>query len=96
MSTAILGASGGCCRSLHTARDGTTRGQNKKKKREKKKPGSGPKDLTKESIVQISKASNNAFVSLDSFESFFSRNLFYAILSFHLAEEYVVQITPVS
>ena len=35
----------------HTARDGTTRGPPKKKK---KQPGSGPKDLTKESMVQIS------------------------------------------
>ena len=34
----------------HTARDGTTRGPQKKKKQ----PGSGPKDLTKESMVQIS------------------------------------------
>ena len=33
----------------HTARDGTTRGLKKKKQ-----PGSGPKDLTKESMVQIS------------------------------------------
>ena len=47
----------------------------KKKKEEKKQPGSGSKDLTKESIVQISKASYNAFVSLDSFESFFRGTL---------------------
>ena len=39
--------------------------------KKKQQPGSGPKDLTKENIVQISKASYNAFVSLDSFESFF-------------------------
>ena len=65
VSTAILGDSGGCQAVVVFIQPGM--GQPEKKKQ----PGSGPKDLTKENIVQISKASYNAFVSLDSFESFF-------------------------
>ena len=44
---------------------------NPKTPQKKKQPGSGSKDLTKESMVQISKTSFNVFVSLGSFESLF-------------------------
>ena len=76
MSTAILGASGGCQAVVVFIQPGMGQPEDKtppkkKERKKKKQPGSGPKDLTKESIVQISKASYNAFVSLDSFESFF-------------------------
>ena len=69
VSTAILGASGGCQAVVVFIQPGM--GQPEEKGKKKKQPGSGPKDPTKESIVQISNASYNAFVSLDSFESFF-------------------------
>ena len=95
MSTAILGASGGCQAVVVFIQPGMGQPEDETKKKKKKQPGSGPKDLTKESIVQISKASYNAFVSLDSFESFF-RGTFSVLFYFHLAEEYVVQITPVT
>ena len=53
------------CRGLHAARDGTTWGRKKKKQ-----PGSGSKNLTKENIVQISKASYKPLFHL-TLESFF-------------------------
>ena len=71
MSTAILGASGGCQAVVVFIQPGMGQPEDKTKKNKKKQPGSGPKDLTKESIVQISKTSYNAFVSLDSFGLFF-------------------------